>query len=47
MYRNLFYYYVLFGHVGCFKFFAPVNDAGYLFVNKYLIASHIFSQVEL
>ena len=46
MYHNLFYSYVLFGHLGRFKFFTLVRNAGCLFVNEYLIASHIFCQVE-
>lgn len=36
MNHNLFYYYVPLGYLGCFKFLL-INNAGYLFVNEYLI----------
>ena len=45
-YHNLFYYCVPFGYLGCFKFFTLMNNAGYLFVNEYLIVPYIFDQRE-
>lgn len=44
--HNLFYYYIPFGYLGCFKYFTCINNAEYLFVNEYLIVFYIFYQVE-
>lgn len=46
LYHRLFYFYVSFGHLGCFKFFTLTNNTGYLFVNEYLVVALIFYQLE-